>query len=103
MLRTGKQFVGRTRFAHFARAHDDDVVGDVADYREVVGDEEIGAADGAPQFFEQREDAGLDRHVERGGRLVEDDQRGLGGEGPGERDALFFAARKLVWAALVER
>ena len=48
------------------------------------------------QARDQVQDLGLDRHVERGGRLVGDQQRGLAGERHGDHRALAHAARELV-------
>ena len=45
---------------------------------------------------EQVDDLRLDRHVERGDRLVADEQVGLHGERAGDGDALALAARELV-------
>ena len=62
-----------------------------------------GTAHFPSQLLEEREDARLDRNVERGRRLVENDEGGFGGKGAGEGDALLFAPGKLVRAAPVER
>ncbi len=48
------------------------------------------------QPAEQLEDLALDRHVERGGRLVGDQQLGLAGERHRDHHALLLAARQLV-------
>ncbi len=45
--------------------------------------------------LDQADDLGLDRHVERGGRLVGDDQSGLGGERQRDHDPLAHAARRI--------
>ena len=50
----------------------------------------------AAQRVEQPQDARLHRDVERGRRLVGDQQLGPAGEGDGDRDALPHAARELV-------
>jgi len=94
---------GGAALADLARAHDDDVVGDVPHHGEVVSDEEIGAARFPPQLLEEGEDARLHRNVERRRRFVEDDEGGLGREGAGEGDALLLAARELVRPPPVER
>ena len=47
------------------------------------------------------DDVGHDR-IEAGGRLVEEDDLGLGGDGAGEADALLHAARKLGRAQLAD-
>ena len=48
------------------------------------------------QLFQQRDDLGLDRHVERGGRLVGDDQLGLGRQRQRNHHPLAHATRELV-------
>ena len=66
-----------------------------ADHREVVGDQH--QADALlPQPVEDAEHLRLDRHVERGGRLVGQDQAGLGRQRDGDADPLPHAARQLV-------
>ena len=45
---------------------------------------------------QQVDDRGLHRDVERGGDLVADEQRRLGGERAGDRDPLALAARQLI-------
>ena len=47
-------------------------------------------------FLEQRDDLGLYRDVERGGRLVGDEQIGLVGERHGDHDTLALASGKLM-------
>ena len=56
---------------HLPEVHHGDAVGDVAHHGQVVGDEEVGQAELGLQVAEQVDDLGLDRHVERGHRLVE--------------------------------
>ena len=51
------------------------------------------------QLGEQLEDLALDRHVERGGRLVGDQQLGLAGQRHRDHHALLLAARQLVRVA----
>ena len=60
----------------------------------LVGDEHDRAAR-AVQVDEQGEDVGGRGRVEVAGRLVGEDQRGLGHQGAGDRDALLLAARQL--------
>ena len=76
-----------------------DAVGDLARADHVVGDRDRGGAELAHAFDDQLVDhVGHDR-VEPGGRLVEEDDLGLGGDGAGERHALLHAARQLGRAA----
>ena len=79
-----------------AEVHHADLVGDVADDREVVRDEEVGEALPRLQVLHEVEHLRLHRDVERRGRLVADQELGLGGERARDRDALPLAARELV-------
>ena len=71
---------------------DRDAVRDVAHHTEVVGDKEIGDPLPLLELDEEVEDGGLDRHVQRGGRLIADDQPRCPGEGLRDRDALLEAS-----------
>ena len=72
--------------------HDDRLVGDLAHDREVVADEHVGHAGAPADVGEQVEDLRLDRDVERGDGLVEDDHARLGRERARDRDPLALAA-----------
>ena len=82
-----------------AEVHHRDAVADVLDDAHVVGDEQVGQAELALELLEQVQDLGLDRHVERGDRLVADDEVRLEDERPGDADALALAAGELVRVA----
>ena len=86
---------------HLAEVHDHHAVGDVADDVEVVRDEDVGEAELPLQVLQQVEDLGLDRDVERGDRLVADDQLRVDRERARDADALALAARELVREAVV--
>ena len=60
-----------------AEVHDRDPVGDLADHREVVRDEDVGQVEVRLQVAQQVQHLRLDRDVERRDRLVADDQLGL--------------------------
>ena len=79
-----------------ARVHHRDLVGDVGDHAEVVGDQDQAHVVLALQLREQVHDLGLHGDVERGGRLVGDDQVGLQGHRHGDHDALAHTAGELV-------
>ncbi|EGJ74927.1 putative peptide transport system ATP-binding protein [Streptomyces sp. Tu6071] len=79
-----------------ARVHDGDLVRDVGDHAEVVGDEDQAHVVLALQLREQVHDLGLHRHVERRGGLVGDDQLGFEGERHRDHDALAHPAGELV-------
>ena len=96
MRRVGEQVVGRRPFHDPAGVHDGDVVADVGDDTEIVGDEQQGHAELVLQFVQQAEDRGLDGDVERGGRFVGDEDLRLAGQGDREHHPLAHAAAELV-------
>jgi hypothetical protein len=76
--------------------HHGDVVGDLGDHAEIVGDHHDRGVELGAQPLDEVEDLGLDRHVERRRRLVGDDQLGVVDERHGDHHALAHAARELV-------
>ena len=78
MAGRGEDLRGRPRLDHLAQVHDSQVVGDVADHGQVVGDEQVGDVHLFLQRLQQQEYLGLDRHVQRRSRFVEHHQGGLG-------------------------
>jgi N-acyl homoserine lactone hydrolase len=70
--------------------HDDYLLGDAADERDVVGDEDHRKPVLPLEPAQQLDDGRLDRHVERGCDLVADQQPGRDREGPGYRYPLAF-------------
>ena len=70
LLRAVDDLLDRTGFDDLAFEQDDDPVGEVADDRQVVGDEQHGDAVTVVDVEEEIEDLGLDRDVERGDGLV---------------------------------
>ena len=79
-----------------AALHHVDAVGEAAHDAEIVGDEHDRHAEPLLQIGEQLEDLRLDRHVERGRRLVGDQHVGVVGERHGDHHALALAAGHLV-------
>ena len=95
--------VGRARrLAHAAEVHDRGPVGERPHDRQVVGDQQAGERQPLLEREQQREDLRLHGHVERGDRLVEDQQVGLGDEGPGDRRPLGLTAGQLAGQPLRE-
>ena len=86
-------------FDNLALEHHDDVVGDVLDDADVVGDEEVGEVVFVLELHEEVEDLGADGEVEGGDGLVADDHLGLEGDGAGDADALALAAGEGVGVA----
>ena len=90
----------RVRHLHdVAQVHDRDTAGDVFDDGEVVRDEQVRKAQLALQVFKHVDDLRLDGHVQRGNRLVADDELGVRGERAGDADALALTAGELVRVA----
>jgi hypothetical protein len=78
------------------RIHHGHAVAGFRDHAHVVRDQHHRRAMVLAQPLEQRNDLRLDRHVQRGGRLVGHDQFGLGGERQRNDHALAHAAGELV-------
>ena len=85
-----------SRLDDAAVAHHHQVVGHQRHQGDVVGDEQQRRALGGDQFGEQRQHLGLHGDVERGRRLVGDQQRRPAGEGDGDADALSLTSGELV-------
>ena len=88
--------VPRPDLDDLAEIHHRDAVRHVADDRQVVRDEDVRQPEVALQRLQQVHDLRADRHVERGDRLVEDDQLRVQRERTRDADALPLAARELV-------
>ena len=93
------EVVGGRELHDLAEVHDRDPVGDVPDDRQVVRDEEVGELEVALQLLHQVDDLRLDRDVERGHRLVADEEVGVQRERAREADPLPLAAGELVRVA----
>ena len=96
VARPREQSLGLADLDEAAEVHDADPVGHEADYCEVVGDHQIGEAEPVLQIAHEVENLGLDRHVEGRGRLVADDEIGVGGDRARNRDSLALAAGEFV-------
>jgi hypothetical protein len=79
-----------------AGVHDGDPLACLGQHRQVVGDQQQGQPELAPQLRQQGEDLGLDHHVQGGGGLVGDQQAGRAGQGHGDHHPLALAPRQLV-------
>ena len=84
-----------------AEVHHRDAVRDVPDHGEVVRDDHVRQAELLLEVVHEVDDLRLDRHVERGDRLVGHDQLRLEGQRAGDADALPLAAGELVRVAVV--
>ena len=92
----GEQHVGRRGLDDPAGVHDQDPVGPAGDHAHVVGDQQQPHVQPGLQLVQQPQDLGLDGHVERGGRLVGDQQLRLAGQRHRDHHALAQAAGQLV-------
>ena len=79
-----------------AIVHDADPVGHLAHDAEIVGDQQHRHVELGLELEQEVEDLRLDGHVERGGRLVGDQQVGLVGERHGDHHPLPLPAGKLM-------
>ena len=77
------------------QVHHGHAVADVAHDGHVVGDQQDRQPEPGPQVLEQVEHRRLHRHVERGDRLVGDEQVGLERERPRDADPLPLPAGEL--------
>ena len=106
--RVGMARVGGTASAARAllddarRVHDVDAVGVARDDAEVVRDDDQRDAEPPRQVLHQLEDLRLDRDVERGGRLVGDDQLRIAGERR-SRSSRAGACRRENWCGYCSR
>ena len=73
-----------------------DAVAHLGDHREVVADEQDRGCDLTAQLGYEVQHLGLHRGVEPGGRLVQDQQRRIAGQGCRNADPLLHPARELV-------
>src|SRR5262249_17567388 len=96
MQRLLEQLAHRRLLDDLGRVHDDHALRRLGDDAHVVGDEQDRHAELGLQLVEELEDLGLDRHVERGGRLVRDQEIRAAGQRHGDHHALPHAAGQLV-------
>ena len=87
---------GVALFHHLAGIEHIDTVGKAADEVEIVADEGDGHAKRLLEILQQIDDLGLHRDIQRGCRLIRDQQRGAIGNGHGDHDALALATRQFM-------
>ncbi len=76
------------RFDHVPLLHHYDLIREISDNREVMGDHQKTHVKFRDQLFEQRQDFRLCRHIQRRCRLVSDQQFGTQRDGHGDDHAL---------------
>ena len=90
------QVLGLELLDHAARIHHQHAVAEGRDELEIVRDEDQAHAALGDELVENAQHLHRDRHVERRGRLVGDEQVGIGHQHHGDHGALAHAARHLV-------
>ena len=96
MLHPLVDVVRRSDLHHLPEIHHEHPVAHVLDDVEVVGDEDVGEPQLAPEVEQEVQHLRFHGLVEGGHRLVEDEQPRLEGERAGDVHPLALAARKLV-------
>jgi hypothetical protein len=82
-----------------ARIEDGHAIAKLRDDAQVMGDVQHSGVAGLDEIAQQVEDRSLGRHIEAGGRLIEDEKARPGAEGDGNQDALLHAAADLMGIA----
>ncbi len=90
------ELLGRASLRDLAPLHHDDPIGDRHRLDRVVRDQDTHAGEPVQDRSDQRAELRAGAHVERRGRLVEQQQSRFVDQGSRERDALCLAARELV-------
>src|SRR5688572_13641451 len=103
MLRRGKDGLRRALFHDLSEIHNDRALRSDAHRTDVMGDQEVGDAEGPLEASEELEDLRADREVERGGRLVEDDQLWICDDRPRDPDALCLPGAEAAREPVVHR
>ena len=91
-----EHLLDRADLDRLARVHHADPIAGLEDQAEVVRDVDHRGAEARADLLDQLDDAGLDRDVERGRRLVEQQQRRVRQQRHRDHHALLLAARDLV-------
>ena len=99
MLRIAVELARVGQLDDAAEIHHRHAVGNVLHHGEIVGDEQIGQVELGLQILQQVDHLRLDRHVERGNRLVAHDELRLHRERARDHDALALAAGEFVRVA----
>jgi hypothetical protein len=96
MGRGGQHLANRPGLDDPPGVHDGDLLADLADYGHIVTDEDEREPETAAQAADQLEHLRLDRHVQRGRRLVAQQHLRLGGQRDRDRHPLAHATRQLM-------
>ena len=91
-----EELVYRALLHHFSRVHDGDAIADLEDQPQIVRDVDLGRTVLLADVPDEIDDTRFDRDIERSGRLVEEQQGGVGEERHRNDRPLLLAARELV-------
>ena len=94
----GDEF-GRAFFDEFTVFENRDLIADVFNDGEVVGNEKVGEVKFFLEVHQKVDDLGLDRDIEGTDRFIADDKLRFDGEGAGNTDALALSSAKFVGEA----
>jgi len=96
MGRVGGDEFGGAFFDEFTVFENGDLIADVFNDCEVVGNKEISKVELFLEIHQKVDDLGLNRHIEGTDRFVADDKLRFDGEGPGNADTLALASAEFV-------
>src|SRR5262249_38113828 len=96
MARVGEDLAYGALLDDLAAVHDADAIAHARDAAEIVADEQDGGAVALAPLEQEVQHRGLDGHVQPGGRLVHDQERGAGDERHRDDDALLLTAGELM-------
>ena len=96
VLHVAQEVVGGTLLHHVAPAHHGNAVCHVGNNSEIMGDHQKAHLILLCQLFQQVEDLRLRGHVQRGGRLIRDQQQRAQGDGHGNHHALTLATAEFM-------
>ena len=96
MGRILEQLLDTRPLGNLARIHDNHLLGKLGHDSKVVGDEQNRHAHFSLKGLQQVKDLRLDRHIQRGGGLIGNEETRLAGYGHRDHDPLFHSPRHLM-------
>ena len=100
LLRAAQHIVTVAIFDNLAVLHHDDPVGDFCDDTKVMGDEQNAGSLALLHFLDQLQDLRLRCDIQRRGRFIRNQKRGIKNQRHGDHDPLALSARELVRIAI---
>src|SRR5262245_32062968 len=94
--RVGTELKALSYFYDLSQIHHRDLLADVRDRRQIVGDEQIAHTQPPLNLFQQTYDVRSDRDVQRRHRLIEHDEPRVGRERSGDGQSLALASSELM-------